>query len=88
MRWSLLEAGFPGDRQGTGQWSVTWGLSGRARVGTSKSNQGTVKSGYLNLSSGGVKAEQVACGWNLRCGPSEQGRARSHFLGLQVLGGL
>lgn len=44
--------------------------------------------GYLNLSPRRVIAEQVACGRNFRRSPREQGRARSHFLGLQVLGGL
>lgn len=44
--------------------------------------------GYLNLSSRGVEAEQVACGWDFRLSPSEQSCARGHFLGLQVLGGL
>lgn len=44
--------------------------------------------GYLNLSSRGGKAEQVTCGRDFRRSPREQGGARTHFLGLQVLGGL
>lgn len=65
----------------------------KARGGTTKSSYGKRTSneaglGYLNLSSRGVKAEQVACGWDFGLSPSEQGRARGHFLGLQVLGGL
>lgn len=44
--------------------------------------------GHLGLFTGGVETEQVASRQDLGFSPSEQGCAWSHFLGLQVLGGL
>lgn len=75
-------------RDTLGQWRATRRFTGRARGGApnlameSRWASEAGAAGYLDLSSGGVIAEQVACGWDFGLGPSEQRRARGHFLGL------